>query len=139
MTTLNIRTHNNRNTYTGHYFFILNKGMNCGKPLKVSCPNCFVLQFRTEAEAENYYWLAYSLWASKYWHRFLIGSVIPYFRIGGFASEFEARSRKMFLEFEQHKKQVRTLQLLELHETQHKSNIVLIKQMRNVVLSWYYK
>ena len=71
------------------HFFILNKGLNSGKPLYEPCPNCFVVIFSNNEDKESYYWLSYSLWKSKFWHQFLVGSVIPFLRIHEFKSEFD--------------------------------------------------
>ena len=134
-----IRTHRPGTIYNDAHYFILNKGMNCGKPLIEPCPNCFVLLFNSEIERENSFWIAYSLWQSNYWHQFLIKSVIPFFRIDGFSNEFAQKSEKLNIKFAQHQRQLKALRLLQQHEEKHNENIRLIKQMRNVVLSWYYK
>ena len=137
MNDFTIKTHRTGTDYATTHFFILNKGQNCGKPLKTACPNCFVLLFDSESKAENYYWLAYSLWMSCYWHQFLIGSVIPYFRIDSFASEYQKKARRMLFDFDQHQKQVKALRLLEAHEEITRKQLYLIKIMRQRVLSWY--
>ena len=139
MNDFTIKTHRPGIEYHQSHFFILNKGPNCGKPLKTPCPNCFVLQFASESCAENYYWLAYSLWKSSYWHQFLIGSVIPYFRIDEFTSEYKRKSARMFFEFDQHQKQIKALRLLEAQEENTRQQLYLIKIMRQRVLSWYHK
>jgi hypothetical protein len=66
-------------------FFILNKGLNSGKPMNEPCPNCFVCSCMNEEDKEKLYWLVFALWQSKEVKMLLIGSVIPYVRI----SEFE--------------------------------------------------
>ena len=139
MTHFTIKTHKPGTDYRLPHFFILNKGLNCGKPLKKPCPNCFVVQFYKEADVDSYYWLAYSLWQAKYWHQFLIGSVIPFFRIDEFTKEFTQRCERILFDFRRHQNQMRALRLLEEHETYHNENVKLIKHMRTVVLSWYLK
>ncbi len=134
-----IKTHRPGTNYTTPHFFILNKGMNCGKPLKESCPNCFVIEFCKETYLDSYYWKAYSLWQAKYWHQFLIGSVIPFFRIDEFTKEFSRKCERMLFDFARHQNQMKALRLLEERETYHNENVKLIKQMRNVVLSYYLK
>lgn len=42
MKTFRIKTHRASLTYSEPHFFILNKGLNSGKPLNNPCPNCFV-------------------------------------------------------------------------------------------------
>ncbi len=60
------------------HFYILNKGMNSGKPLKQPCPNCFILIAPTEEAKEQLYWLCFGLWRAKSFHYYLKGSVIPF-------------------------------------------------------------
>lgn len=75
-----IKTYKGKLVHQAH-FFILNKGMNCGKPLFQPCANCFVLLAETEKEKEFYYWLCFALWQTKKFEPYLIGSVIPFIHI----------------------------------------------------------
>lgn len=70
-------------TYKGqappaHAFYILNKGLNCGKPLASPCPNCFILSAPDACTREFYYWLCFGLWQSRAFHPYLCGSVIEF-------------------------------------------------------------
>lgn len=134
-----IKTHQKDTVYKGNQIFILNKGMNSGKPQKEPFTNSFVIQFPNEKDAETVYWLAYSLWKSKFWHKSLCGSVIPFLRIHEFKKDFSAKADEMMQEHELHKKQVQALRLLEQKEDQLKKNIVLISEMRRVILLRYCK
>lgn len=64
-----------------HSFFILNKGLNSGKPMNEPCPNCFMCSCSTDTEKQKMYWLLFALWQSKEIEYQLIGSVIPFIRI----------------------------------------------------------
>ncbi|TDD99382.1 DUF6943 family protein [Flavobacterium cellulosilyticum] len=134
-----IKTHQKETLYKGNQIFILNKGLNSGKPQKVPFTNSFVIAFQNEEDAETVYWLAYSLWKAKFWHQSLIGSVIPFLRIYDFKKEFNSKVNEMLQEHELHKKQVQALRLLEQKEDQLHQNIVLINEMRRVILNSYYK
>ncbi len=61
-------------------FFILNRGLNTGKPMNEPCPNCFVCICKNREDKESLYWLLFALWQSKEIKRELIGSVILYIR-----------------------------------------------------------
>lgn len=134
-----IKTHQKDTVYKGNQIFILNKGMNSGKPQKEPFTNSFVIQFPNEDDAETVYWLAYSLWKAKFWHQSLCGSVIPFLRIHDFKKDFSAKVDEMMQEHELHKKQVQALRLLEQKEDQLHQNIVLINEMRRVILHRYCK
>jgi hypothetical protein len=134
-----IKTHQKDTIYKGNRIFILNKGMNSGKPQKEPFTNSFVIQFPNQEDTETVYWLAYSLWKAKFWHQSLCGSVIPFLRIHDFKKDFSAKVKEMLQEHELYKKQVQALRLLEQKEDQLHQNIVLINEMRRVILNRYCK
>ena len=61
-----------------HRFFILNKGLNAGKPSFSPWANCFLAQFENDDELDYAYWICYGLWVTRKLHVFLRGSVIPF-------------------------------------------------------------
>jgi uncharacterized protein YutE (UPF0331/DUF86 family) len=80
-----------------------------------------------------------SLWRVKFWHQFLIGSVIPYIRINDFAKTLNSKAGEMMFDFEQHKKNVAALKLLEQKEKQFHENINLINDLRRAIVHRYCK
>ena len=73
-----IKTHKPERSYNKPHFFILNKGLNSGKPLEQPCPNCFVICTQTNQERNSLYYLCLSLKVGKYFAYYLKGSVIPF-------------------------------------------------------------
>ena len=134
-----IKTHQKDTLYKGNQVFILNKGMNSGKPQKEPFTNSFVIIFSNEEDLETVYWLAYSLWKSKFWHQSLCGSAIPFLRIKDFKKDFTSKVREMLQDFEAHQKDLKALRLLELKEEQFHQNINRINDMRRVILHRYCK
>jgi hypothetical protein len=134
MTNFIIKTHRPGTNYSKPHLFILNKGLNSGKPQKKPFTNSFVIIFQQEDDCENYYFVAFSLWQTKFWHQFLIGSVIPFLRLQDFKKEFNERAKTMMEEHEQHLKNVAALKLLEQKEKQFHENIKLINEMRRIIL-----
>lgn len=132
-----IKTHLKDTVYKGNQIFILNKGINSGKPQKEPFTNSLVIVFPDEKDAETVYWLAYSLWKSNFWHQFLIGSVIPFLRINDFKEELDSKVNEMLQEYELHQKQILALRLLEQKEDQLHKNINLINEMRRAILNRY--
>jgi hypothetical protein len=132
-----IKTHQKDTVYKGNQIFILNKGMNSGKPQKEPFTNSFVIMFPDEKDAETVYWLAYSLWMSNFWHPFLIGSVIPFLRIQDFKKDFDSKVNEMMQDYELHLKQIKALRLLLEKEDQLKQKSFLINEMRRAILSRY--
>jgi predicted ribosome quality control (RQC) complex YloA/Tae2 family protein len=134
-----VKTHKKNTIYNKPHLFLLNKGMNSGKPQKEAFTNSFVVIFDNEKDCENMFWITYSLWKSKFWHRNLIGSVIPFLRKVDFIKEFSAKANEMLQDYEQHQKDVEALRLLELKENQFHQNINLINDLRRVILYRYCK
>jgi hypothetical protein len=132
-----IKTHRVGTIYTKPHLFILNKGMNSGKPQKEPFTNSFAIVFQNEVDCENLFFIAYSLWQTKFWHQYLVGSVIPFLRLPDFKKQFNPQASLMMVEHEQHQKNVAVLKLLEQKEKQFHENINLINDMRRVILYRY--
>jgi hypothetical protein len=134
-----IKTHQKNVSYSKPHLFILNKGLNSGKPQKEPFTNSFVIIFPSEEDLETTYWLAFSLWKSKFWQQHLVGSVIPFLRKNDFQGNFNPKVKEMLDDFEAHQKDVKALRLLELKEEQFHQNINLINDLRRVILYRYCK
>jgi hypothetical protein len=132
-----IKTHRVGTIYTKPHLFVLNKGMNSGKPQKEPFTNSFVIIFQNEEDCESVFFIAYSLWQTKFWHQYLVGSVIPFLRLPDFKNEFISKASLMMAEHEEHKKNVAALKLLEQSEKRFHENINLINDMRRVILYRY--
>lgn len=129
-----IKTHRNGTMYNKPHLFILNKGINSGKPQKEPFTNSFVVIFQNEEDCESLFFIAYSLWKTNFWHQQLVGSVIPFLRIHDFKKELFPKAKIMIEEHEQHVKHIAALKLLELKEKQFHENINLINEMRKAIL-----
>ena len=132
-----IKTHQKNTLYTKPHLFILNKGMNSGKPQKEPFTNSFVVIFQNEEDCESIYFVAYSLWKTKFWHPYLVGSVIPFLRLPNFSKEFNLKASLMMQEHEEHQKNIAALKLLEKKEKQFHENINLINDLRKTILYRY--
>lgn len=137
MTNFIIKTHRKDTAYSKPHLFILNKGMNSGKPQNTPFTNSFVVIFEKEEDCESLFFVAYSLWQTKFWHQFLIGSVIPFLRLLDFKKEFNPQASLMMVEHEQHLKNVAALKLLEKKEKQYKEDMMLINDLRKAILYRY--
>lgn len=124
-----VKTHRKDTVYAKPHLFILNKGMNSGKPQKFPFTNSFVLIFQTDEDRETAYWITLSLWKSNFCHQHLIGSVIPFLRLPEFKKELFHKLTDLAQDQEQHQKNMAALQLLELKEKQFHENLNLINDM----------
>jgi hypothetical protein len=136
MRTVQLRTFNKNFNYEGHYFFILNKGMNSGKPMKSSCPNCFVCIAGSEEEKDQLYWLCFAFWYSKSFHCYLKGSVIQFITI----DDTKECLSKSLLKSNQNKadfqKAIEQAKRFEELENLYEKNLKLIRQARSAI---FYK
>lgn len=98
-----------------HSFFILNKGANCGKPLKQPCPNCYILTANSEAETDYLYWLCWGLWQSRSFDQYIWGSVILTIRIGNIAKVITAATQRLSHKQDQAAKAVESLKTLSAY------------------------
>jgi hypothetical protein len=78
MQAFEIKTHQPGRTYATPHFFILNKGLNSGKPLENPSPNCFVITTNSKESRDSLFYLCLSLQNGKYFAYYLKGSVIPF-------------------------------------------------------------
>lgn len=129
-----IKTHRTNVKYSQPNFFILNKGNNSGKPLKTPCPNCFVVIFKESPDAENYFFIAESLWQVRFWHYFLTGSVIPFIRLSDFSNNFSSKAAQMMADYNNHQKSITALKMLQQNENKLMQNLKLIKELRTVII-----
>ena len=137
MTNFIIKTHRVGTIYSKPHLFLLNKGMNSGKPQKEPFTNSFVIIFENESDFDTINLTAYALWKTKFWHQFLKGSVIPFLSLQDIRKEFSMKVNQEIKDHEQHVKSVEALKLLEQSEKRFHENLNLINDMRRVILYRY--
>ena len=137
MLQFSIKTHRKGIIYSNPHLFILNKGLNSGKPSNEPFTNSFVIIFENKSDFDNINLTAYALWKTKFWHQHLVGSVIPFLRLNDVRKEFSVKVNQEIKDHEEHIKNVNTLKLLEQSEKRFNENINLINDMRRVILYRY--
>ena len=133
MQTVTIKSHRNGCTYSQPHFYVLNKGMNSGKPLSMPCPNCFVCLVKNETEKEFYYWLSFGLWRSKSFHPYLRGSVIPFIIIRNYCKAINEGANRANANLPEFEKSLAALKFLELKEKQFHENLRLIQDAKRII------
>lgn len=139
MRSFQLKTYSSKSDFTGHYFFILNKGMNSGKPLSSACPNCFVFSVSSAADKDFFYWLCFGLWQSKSFHPFLRGSVIPFIVLDELKqciSEGAAKANENLSEFN---KSLQLLKAIEQKEKQFQQNLLLLRDAKRAIFYRYIR
>jgi len=118
-------------------FFILNKGMNSGKPMEHPCPNCFTFNAKSQEEKDHYFWLCFGLWQSSSFHQHLIGSVIPFIRLHELSQVINQASEKTQANLATFHKTVEALKILDQHEKQYHRNLLLIAEAKKAIFANY--
>ena len=118
-------------------FFILNKGMNSGKPLEHPCPNCFTFNAADQTEKDHYYWICFGLWQSRSFHPHLIGSVIPFIRLRELSQAIKQASEKAQASLANFQKTVEALKILDQHEKNYHRNLLLISEAKKAIFANY--
>ncbi|HEX9600272.1 MAG TPA: hypothetical protein VF985_02160 [Mariniflexile sp.] len=79
MQTFEIKIHQRGNKYNKPHFFILNQGLNSGKPFSSPCPHCFVVITETDEYRKALFYLSFMLLESKCYRMILKGTLTPFF------------------------------------------------------------
>lgn len=139
MTKFLLKTYNPKNETEVPHFYILNKGKNSGKPLKESCPNCFVISTTTEEEKKFLYSLCFGLWKAKSYEHYLRGSVIEFITIGDCKEVIKTGIQQATKNLKGFKKSVRTLEALEQQEAKYLETLRLINDAKRAIFYRYIK
>ena len=118
--------------------FILNRGKNAGKPLRQPCPNCFIIYCKDENEVENYYWTFFSLWKSKFFHRFLCGSVIDMLRITDLKKILIEKVQPNFENFEKNEILIERLKTVEKLNSEYSRRVQVLEKLRHQLIYHFY-
>ena len=138
MQTFTVKSFTRTNENTKPHFYALNKGMNSSKPLLLPCPNCFKIEAENEDFKETLYWVSFSLWRSKAFHSFLIGSVIPFIRINDYRQLVSEKAKVVSANPSEFAEVVKQLKFIELKEKQFFENLKLLQELKKAYVYRYF-
>lgn len=139
MCTFILKSYNQKEEIRNPHFFILCKGNNSGKPLLSPCPNCFSIQFQSEADKEQVYWLLFCLWQSNAFYPFLRGSVIPFVVLRDIKSCINDILNRAANKPEQFHKMIESFQAINKVEIQLKQNLKSIEKAKKMLMYQFIK
>lgn len=134
-----IRTFNKNLKINQPHFFILNRGLNSGKPSKTPWVNSFVCLCNDEAEMDFHYWLLFGLWKAKYFHQYLVGSVIPLIRLGDLYSVIKHQGEAIKLNQSEYMKTISKIKFIEEKEAEMKKNLLPLNNLKRALIHCYIK
>ena len=107
-------------------FYIQSKGEHAGRPLKSPIPNCWAVY----SKVPHLYEIAFSLYRSGHLKTMLIGSVIPYLRLGDYKPILMTAAKKAHY-FD--RENLRTLELLDARIQNLTKQITLLGQYQRAL------
>jgi hypothetical protein len=120
------------------HFWVLCKGMNSGKPLTAPCPNSFTIEAENDDLRQMLYWVSFALWKSKAFHPYLIGSVIPFIRIGDYKKLVSEKLEIVNANPSEFTQTIKQLRFIELKEKQFLENLKLIQELKKAYVHQYF-
>lgn len=132
MQTFEIKTHSSGRKYTKPHFFILNKGLNSGKPMAAPCANCFVVSTVTTEEKEALFHLSMMLLECRCYYKYLKGSVIPFIGIND-VKKLLHKNSEYFYEANFKTKQS-SLKKVETLELVFENKLKAVKELKSALL-----
>ena len=132
MKNFQIKTHQVGRCYANPHFFILNKGLNSGKPFTAPVRNSFVVSTETIEEKEALFHLSYMLLEAKYYRFYLKGSVIPFIYIADVKNLLIKNS--MYFGQEDFETKLKALKKVEKLEEVQAKKLKAIKELKTVLL-----
>ena len=120
------------------HFFVLNKGLNSGKPLLQPCRNCFKIETENEELRETLYWISFALWKSKAFYPYLTGSVIPFIRIGDVKQVICKKLEIVNAHPAEFANKIEKLRFLDLKEKQLKDSLMLVQELKRAYVCNYF-
>ncbi len=118
-----MKTHQIGRTYSNPHFFILNKGLNSGKPLSNPCPNCFVIITKTEADKNTLFHLSMMLQIGGFYAYYLKGSVIPFISVDDCKKTLKNGIKSSHIVSDQMQKHIKAVEVISKKE----------KELQNVI------
>jgi hypothetical protein len=139
MSNFEIKTHKIGRTYTKPHFFILNKGLNSGKPLDKPCPNCFVITTQTIEQRQTLFYLCLSLKIGGYFQYYLKGSVIPFITKNDCLGVLKKAYLNNLEDINSLKKHIQTINQIQQKEDLLKQQIEVVKKLKVAFIHSYFR
>jgi hypothetical protein len=133
-----VKTSTIKQEISNPHFYVLNKGLNSGKPLLVPCPNCFTIQSENEEFKEVLYWISFALWRTKAFHPYLRGSVIPFICIVDYKQLIVEKIEVVKTNPIKFAETIKQLSFIEMKEKQLKENLKLIQELKRAYVYSYF-
>jgi hypothetical protein len=134
-----IKTHKSGAMYKQPHFFILNKGLNSGKPFRHYVVNSFVFLADDKDEREFYYFMLQGLWELRMFRPYLKGSVIEYVRLGDVIDLLDETLNSIDTGNRSFADVQKSLAQIELLQTNLQAQLAHLMQLRKSLFYKYFR
>ena len=139
MSNFEIKTHKIGRIYHKPHFFILNKGLNSGKPMNQPCSNCFVITAASEDQIQTLFHLSLSLKIGRYFEYYLKGSVIPFITINDCFKVLKLAFSNHSNNDVELQKQLQIIMQIQEREENLKQSLEAIKELKVAFIHSYFR
>ena len=139
MSNFEIKTHKIGRIYSKPHFFILNKGLNSGKPMHKPCPNCFVITAATEEQIQTLFYMCLSLKIGRFFEYYLKGSVIPFITISDCSKLLKNAYYYNSDNVEALQKHIQIISHIQEREEILKQNLEAVKKLKVAFIRSHFK
>tara|TARA_R110001583_G_C5509029_1_gene396488 strand:+ start:109 stop:546 length:438 start_codon:yes stop_codon:yes gene_type:complete len=139
MSNFEIKTHRSGRTYNTPHFFILNKGLNSGKPMHKPCPNCFVITAATEDQIQTLFYMCLSLKIGRFFGYYLKGSVIPFLTINDCLKVLKKAYSNQVNNMEELQKHIEIINHIQEREENLKQSLEAVKKLKVAFIHSYFR
>jgi hypothetical protein len=129
-----MKTHQVGRTYSKPHFFILNKGLNSGKPLPDPCPNCFVVTTETEQGKNTLFHLSMMLQIGGFYAFYLKGSVIPFITVDDCRNTLRSGLKSSEICNSNFEKHISAVQAISRKENELKSVLEKLRSLKKAYI-----
>ena len=134
-----IKTHTQGKIYSQPHFFILNKGLNSGKPFNHYVCNSFVFLADDKNERDFYYFMLQGIWELRLLRPYLKGSVIEFVRLGDVIDVIEETLNSVNTGNRSFSDVQNTLAQIEAHQNNLQQQLSHLMQLRKSLFYKYLK
>ena len=134
-----IKTHKSGKNYNQPHFFILNKGLNSGKPFRHYVCNSFVFLADDKNERDFYYFMLQGIWELRLLRPYLKGSVIEFVRLGDVIDVIEETLNSVNTGNRSFADVQNTLAQIEAHQNNLQQQLSHLMQLRKALFYKFLK
>ncbi len=134
-----LKTYRPESTIQPNTFFIQSRGLHSGRPLRKPIANCFSIKLSNEQEYDQYYGLVSALYYNKSFAYYILGTAVPFIRIGDVYKVIQQGLERMNVQPEQFEQTLHAVSSIDRNLENLQQQINLLKQLKSAHLRKLFK